>query len=395
MKGLTALAIAYVFSQFYRSFLPVLTPQLTAELGASKADLSLASGLWFLSFGVMQFAVGVGLDRYGPRMTSAILFGVAGTGGALVFATAESVPALLLAMILFGIGSAPVLMAAFYLFARKFDAGRFALLSSWLVAFGSLGNLLGAAPLAAAMDSLGWRSVMLILAGGNLLVAFAIMLFVDSSDPRNQQSGNLLSGYMTLLKTPALWAIFPLLLLCYAPVAGIRGLWAGPYLIELHAADSVLIGEVMLWMAVAMVAGSFIYGPLDRLLNTTHKWIAFWGNALVLIAIIGLAVYPNPGLMVSSTLFVVIGLFGTSYGVLMAHGKAFLPPELLGRGVTLMNFFTIFGVGLMQLLTGAVMDASEATMVPALQYRGLFLTYAVCLLIALLLYLRSADGRQE
>ena len=142
MKGLAALAIAYVFSQFYRSFLPVLTPQLTAELGADKADLSLASGLWFLSFGVMQFVVGVGLDRYGPRMTSAILFGVAGTGGALVFATAESVPALLLAMILFGIGSSPVLMGAFYLFVRKFDAVRFALLSSWLVAFGSLGNLL-------------------------------------------------------------------------------------------------------------------------------------------------------------------------------------------------------------------------------------------------------------
>jgi hypothetical protein len=42
MAGIAALAIAYVLSQFYRSFLAVLTPVLTAELGATKTDLSLA-----------------------------------------------------------------------------------------------------------------------------------------------------------------------------------------------------------------------------------------------------------------------------------------------------------------------------------------------------------------
>jgi hypothetical protein len=41
MAGIATLAIAYVLSQFYRSFLAVLTPALTAELGATKAQLSL------------------------------------------------------------------------------------------------------------------------------------------------------------------------------------------------------------------------------------------------------------------------------------------------------------------------------------------------------------------
>ena len=48
MAGIAALAIAYVLSQFYRSFLAVLTPALTAELGATKAQLSLASGAFFM-----------------------------------------------------------------------------------------------------------------------------------------------------------------------------------------------------------------------------------------------------------------------------------------------------------------------------------------------------------
>ena len=47
MSGLIALALAYVFSQFYRSFLSVITPQLTADLAADKGDLSMAAGIWF------------------------------------------------------------------------------------------------------------------------------------------------------------------------------------------------------------------------------------------------------------------------------------------------------------------------------------------------------------
>ena len=46
------------------------------------------------------------------------------------------------------------------------------------------------------------------------------------------------------------------------------------------------------------------------------------------------------------------------YGMLMAHARAFLPPHLLGRGVTLMNFFSIGGVGMMQFATGAVVTAN-------------------------------------
>lgn len=74
MAGIAALAAAYIFSQFYRSFLAVLTPILDTELGAGKTELSLASGVWFLTFALMQFVVGISLDRYGPKKTAAFLF---------------------------------------------------------------------------------------------------------------------------------------------------------------------------------------------------------------------------------------------------------------------------------------------------------------------------------
>ena len=64
--GLALLCFAYVLSQFYRTFLAVLTGPLAEDIGAGPEDLALASGLWFLVFAAMQVPVGSALDRVGP-----------------------------------------------------------------------------------------------------------------------------------------------------------------------------------------------------------------------------------------------------------------------------------------------------------------------------------------
>lgn len=389
MPGLISLAIAYVLSQFYRSFLAVLTPQLSTELGADKGDLSLASGLWFIAFGLMQFVVGVGLDRYGPRRTAGVIFGVAATAGAIVFSTAQSPTAIVIAMTLFGIGCSPILMASLFIFAQRFDMRQFAVMTSWFVAFGNLGNVIGASPMASAVDILGWRTVMAGLGAFTFIISLGIFFLVR--DPKVEAPASSgLSGYLTLFKSRVLWAIMLMTLLCYAPVAGIRGLWTGPYLTDIFNADSLQIGTVTLWMAIAMIVGSFMYGPLDKLFNT-RKWVIFTGNTIVLCVLSYFVFNPAPTIQTATVLFVVLGIFGTSYGVLMAHGRAFLPTHLIGRGVTLINFCSIFGAGLMQFVTGRIVDAQADTSSPA-TYQILFGTYAVVLLVALIVYLSSKDA---
>ena len=89
--GIISLVLAYVLSQFYRAFLAVMAPELKASIGATPADLALASGVWFLVFACMQIPIGELLDRIGPRLTSSVMFAMGGAGGAAVFAMA-SVP---------------------------------------------------------------------------------------------------------------------------------------------------------------------------------------------------------------------------------------------------------------------------------------------------------------
>ncbi|MEM1313516.1 MAG: MFS transporter, partial [Pseudomonadota bacterium] len=172
MAGLAAMAVAYILSQFFRSFLAVIAPELTAELGAGPEDLGRASGAWFLAFAAMQIPVGLALDRIGPRRTASAVFAVGAGGGAALFAAAEGPGGLIAAMALIGAGCAPAMVASLYIFARAFDPARFAFLTSMLVGVGTaVGNLGAAAPLAWAAEAYGWRASMAGLAAAALAVA--------------------------------------------------------------------------------------------------------------------------------------------------------------------------------------------------------------------------------
>ena len=126
---IVCLVLAYVLSQFYRAFLAVLTPDLARDIGATPSDLATASGVWFLIFAAMQIPVGAALDRIGPRLTASVLLAIGGGGGAAVFAMAQTPPQITLAMAMIGIGSSPVLMASYFIFARVYPAAMFATLA--------------------------------------------------------------------------------------------------------------------------------------------------------------------------------------------------------------------------------------------------------------------------
>jgi predicted MFS family arabinose efflux permease len=391
MAGIAALSLCYVLSQFFRSFLAVLSPALIAELGATKSDLALASGGFFISFGLMQFAVGVALDRYGPRRTASLIFGVFAGSGGLLFAMARTPLDIILAMGLFGIACAPVLMASYFIFARNFSSSRFALLSSALLAFGMSGNVVSASPLAWASEAFGWRWVIAGL--GIVSAVMALIIFVSVRDPQTalHQEGAGLSGYARLFKDPRFWPLFPMMAISYTPVAGIRGLWAGPFLHDVYLADASGIGSVTLVMALGMISGSLLYGPMDRWFGSI-KWVIFGGNLVSLAALMFLAAFPQSGLGSVTIAMVCIGLFGISYAIQMAHGRSFLPAELVGRGVTMMNFFNIMGVGIMQFLTGALVTAFTDPAEPQAAYQALFGFYAVLLIAALAIFAFSQDA---
>nr|WP_321249954.1 MFS transporter [uncultured Ruegeria sp.] len=385
--GLVVLCLAYVLSQFFRAFLAVLSVDLGRDLGATPEDLAFASGLWFFIFALMQIPVGWALDRIGPRLTTSLLLLIGGAGGAAVFAMATAPLHISIAMALIGIGCSPVLMASYYIFAREFPPARFATLAAVMLGVGSVGNLVASYPTALAVELMGWRATLAGLAAISGFVAIGIWLTVhDPHKIETEQKGSLLD----LLREPALWTILPLMLVAYAPSGALRGLWAGPYLQGVFGLGTAQIGQATLVMGAAMIAGTFVYGPLDRILGT-RKWVIFGGNALSAVSLILLCIWVADAVWVSVILLALIGFTGATFPVIMAHGRAFIPPHLVGRGVTLLNLFGIGGVGVAQFATGRLHAATEGAE-PAAPYTAIFGFFAITVAIGCLIYLFSRDS---
>jgi MFS family permease len=392
--GIAALILSYVLSQFYRAFLAVMAPILAVDLSANAEALAQASGWWFLAFAVMQIPVGWALDRIGPRRTTASLLTI-GAFGAAVFASATSATQISVAMVLIGVGCSSVLMASYYIFARTYSAAAFGTLAGLVVGIGSLGNIGASLPLSWAIGVWGWRETVWGLAALTLVAAAVIWVLVrDPARVKGSETGSVLD----LLRLQALWPVLIMMAACYAPAAGIRGLWAGPWYADVFGADAARIGQVTLVMGLAMVLGTFAYGPLERVLGT-RKWLVFGGNALALACLVGLFTHAATDSALTVAFLAGVGFFGASFPMVMAHGRAFLPPHLTGRGVSLINLFGIGAAGLMQLVTGRIHTALTPAegMVnsgpPAAPYAALFLFYAAFVATGLLVYLFAQDRR--
>ncbi|WP_341863129.1 MFS transporter [Gymnodinialimonas sp. 57CJ19] len=385
--GLSFLIVAYCLSQFFRAFLAVLAPVLRGELGMTTEDLATASGLWFATFAVMQLPVGWALDTLGPRRTAASLFLLGAAGGCVVFALAQGPGGIILAMGLIGIGCSPVLMATYYIFARTFSAAMFGTLAGVTVGVSSLGNLLSAAPLAWVVEAVGWRETLWIAAAFTGLIAVGVLAFVrDPAKPDGEAKGS----FLQLLRIRALWPIYVGMLVCYAPTAGIRGLWISPYVSDVFGATLQQIGVATLAMGLAMVAGNFLYGFADRLF-ASRKLTVLVGNAAVALLCLSFFLLPPVSYAISVALFVAIGTFGASYPAVMAHGRTFLPHHLTGRGVSLMNLFGIGGAGVIQFASGPIHGGLSTTMGANVAYGALFAIFAAAILVGLAAYAFSKE----
>ncbi|WP_417268275.1 MFS transporter [Celeribacter baekdonensis] len=391
VKGIFWLVLAYGLSQFYRACLAVFGPVLKLEIGLGADDTSTALGLWFLTFAAMQIPVGWLLDHRSPKATAMTLLAFGGGLGAIVFAMAQGPLGVSVAMMLIGVGCSPVLMTSLYIIARTAPPARFGTLAGLVLGIGSLGNVAAATPLTWSMELLGWRGTLLALAALTLLIAGALYRFVQDPPRLEHTSEGPRKGMRDLLKLRALYPILLIAMVAYAPGGGLRGSWIGGYLSDVHGLSPAQVGTGTLVMALAMIIGSLAFGPMDRLIKS-HKWIVGGSAALTLVPLVMLWWgFGDATVTVAIVLFALVGFFSSNYPQIMNHGRTLLPPELVGRGVTLINLFSIGGVGLSQIASARLFAAQmgdEGAMTTS--YSIVFGFFAVTLVMGLAVYVFGA-----
>ncbi len=396
-----SLCAIHTMSQFLRTSIGVIAPDLAREVGLSAAGIGLLASAFFMSFAAAQVPLGVAIDRFGPRLVLAISSAVA-VIGTLVFATAASAELLLLGRILTGIGCSSFFIAPLTIYSRWFAPERFSTVVGIQLGVSSIGTLAATAPLAFAAAAFGWRASYLAAAVITALIGFMVFVIARDYPPgtvppvRHESLAESLRGLAVVARTPSVPRLFAMHFSGYSILVTVLGLWGGPYLAHVYGYDLERRGELLFVLAVASLLGSFAWGPMDRLFSS-YKRPVIAGAVVTMLLLVWLAYVGRPGVGTLTVWFVAFGISTAFTPLLTAHGRSLFPPEYVGRGLTLLNLGTMSGVFVVQFATGLVVDLFPAKdgVYPLDAYRAAFAVEALVLAVSTAIYLKARDPAHE
>lgn len=400
IKLITTLSIVYVASNFYRSSIAVIAPNMMDELGLTHEQLGVVGGTFFIAFAIFQVPVGIFLDRYGPRKTicGLMLFAVLGSAG---FALATDFLELTAARFFIGVGCAPVLMGSLVIISRWLSAERFALYMSLIVGMGGLGNILATTPTAILTDMIGWRDVFWIASLFSAVsIIFGYLIIKDAPEGhafharKVESMKDTLGGVIGIIKDRQFQLVFTINLVIYGTIMSIVGLWGGNFLRDVYGLDLTARGNILFWMTVAVIGGAFFYGYLDGVCKSRKKLVATASITTIILLVI-LGSIPVVSVWQISALLILFSFFG-NYGVLiMSQGRSIFPERLLGRGIATLNTAVFLGVFLLQSMGGFIIGtfATADGTAPLEAYRVLYFSLAAIVAVALLIYSRSKESK--
>jgi len=388
-RGLTALTFALLLSQFFRTCLGVMSPELQHDLQLSPAGFGSLSSCFFLAFGLAQIPVGIAFDRFGVGAPARLLLMLGVVSGAL-FVFSPNGSTAMLAQVGLGLACAPVFMGLMHYAAERLSPQRFATAISRANALGMLGGLCATAPLGWAVQTVGWRPAIAVATLCMAMACLGVWRTVhDQGHAQVQQESlvDMLRTSVVLLKVPALWTLIPM---CIAMAAGtsFRNAWGGPYLAGVFGLEAGPRGLALAVLSLGAFSAAFALPWLLRRCSIRDTVLGWAGATLA--AGLALAAWPSAGLLPDVALLTMLATVGVLHPLVMTHGRLLLAPAVRGRGLGLLNSFVFLGSALTSWVFGLIADAGQRanTVAPAV-YAYIFVFAALLVVVGLVAYVFS------
>jgi MFS family permease len=392
--GLWALTFSYVLSQFFRSYVAVISTQLIGDFHFTPQMFGWFSGAFFLIFAAAQIPVGIMFDRFGVRYPTMALMSIGTLGAGLLSITTDPRLAII-AQAGIGVGCAPVFMGLLNHVLRGGAGPRDVRAITTASAIGMSGGLLAAFPLSWATSSVGWRPVIALSAVFMLLATIGVARFVrqrgDNPAPKTPRPTQRTQRTSTSSRgTSGTWTLMPV---CLAMSVGgtFRTSWGGPYLSDVFGFDVIARGNAMTIMSIAAIGASFCIPLLVRLCSPrtlTLCWLAAGVFAALLLAF---APAQSPAISVAAICLLLS--VGCIHPLVMSQARGIIAPAKLGLGLGLLNSLVFLGVALASSIFGWIAGhARYAGVSNADLYSRLFMVTAVPLVIGAIAYWFSPAG---
>ncbi|MBH5397520.1 MFS transporter [Bradyrhizobium sp. CNPSo 4010] len=365
--ALVALACGHMLSTLLRTIPAVSLDLMAADFRIEPQALASLTSVYHFAFAASQIPVGAAMDRFGVRPVSLGL--LAGTVfGAVASGFATGPASFAVGQLLLGVATSGMLMCPMTLAAKQLSAARFGLWSGAILSIGNIGMLLSASPLAFVIDTYGWRAGFWISAIGGILVALAVLVLVPHQPAEHKDSSSPLSQMIDVVRlglSRPLRGVIALALVSLASTLVLRGLWGGPWLMEIKGLTRVEAGNQLGAFTLAMIAGPLLIGMIDRRLGRRRELVA--GTHSVAALLLALMALGAPHFAVAwlfgvtvmppsydLALFVLIGLFTSAQPLLFGMSRQLVDAQVAGKALAAVNLAFFLGTALMQSVTGAV-----------------------------------------
>lgn len=372
---LSLAGLVYVMAALGRISPPVVALDIRASLGIGPDEMGLMFSATFITYALMQPLAGFSADRFGPRRCLMICLALLAVAS-IWFSQSTSLLSAAMARALVGLAAGFAFVPAVRLAANWLPDRYFGMASTCILAASALSNFLAGSPLALTAERFGWRWSFMML--GFMAVGLLILVWWIIAD-RPQVTGEFKSaapdesaaakpnlvcdnanlGFFQAAKQVLSAPIFWLISLVYSGTDLLydtfTGLWAGPFLMEVHGLSSVSAGNMLSMAAIGFLVG----GPLLVMLG--DRWKSY-SNVIICLALGNVAITSfiiwgpaeaAPWMLYLLCLLAPLGVHGT--GLLFAIGKSFFPENVCGTVIGFLNLMPFMFGAIMQSVIGRVL----------------------------------------
>ena len=148
-------------------------------------------------------------------------------------------------------------------------------------------------PLAAVSEAIGWRGAFYLMAAATGIIVVLIYSIVRDAPPgspraegQSETAGEMLRGLLEVLRLREMWWICAVQFVSYGTMVTIVGLWAGPYLNDVHGLRGVDRGNALLGLNIVLLVAVVLFSHIERWLDSRKKAVIGGGCATIAVLLV-------------------------------------------------------------------------------------------------------------
>lgn len=333
---------------------------LRQEFKMTAEDFSSLGAFYLYAYSLVQIPLGILIDRIGVRRM-VLLSIVLCIMGAIMLGTSEHLMAVQISRILVGIGSGSAFMAALKVAADWLPSGKRGFLMGATLTLGTVGALTAGKPQVHFIESMGWRSTVLLSAGFGLvifLIAFSMLrLPKDNIHVKVHKSfAAIMTSLVQIVKNRPVMIYAILAIGVYTPLSVLADLWGTAFLMQKYSLERADAAQTSMMMYVGLSLGSLVLPWLCEKWNILNEAIRVCG-VLLLLAFALILFGPNLGLLPLSVVLICLGVFCSAEMMCFTGAVHFTTPENSGLTLGVVNTLNMLGGAILQQSIGYALDA--------------------------------------